>query len=380
MPCTSGALAHDGAGVRPDEYANAAVLELAKSEIAAGVLRVHGDGTVWRLIVRHRGGGLRAIEPRTVERRNPNGSTSVVLYARDSGRTVSVSTARLVYETLHGEVPVGARVIHVNGDTGDNTPNNLALSGNTFSRLVMTPKRRFMSQIREAAPPREGLTGNCWIWTAGKLGRYGRMSFSGRPESTHRVAWMIFRGPIPRGLFVCHHCDTPACVNPGHLFLGTPKENAADYSAKGYERTRRYRSGQTALSPDAVVAIKLWLTSGVSRQRLAEAFGVSVGAIRAIVENRSWRHVFGGTASAYAWEPLPEASRRAATAPMRRHVFCRDKGVCQICFQPVGHEPWHADHVTPWSLGGPTEVSNLRLTHARCNPVLSSKKYKECAT
>lgn len=60
----------------------------------------------------------------------------------------------------------------------------------------------------------------CWLWTASQdLCGYGRMAFNGRNQSTHRIAWQLYRGPIPDNLCVCHQCDTPSCVNPEHLFL-----------------------------------------------------------------------------------------------------------------------------------------------------------------
>lgn len=63
----------------------------------------------------------------------------------------------------------------------------------------------------------------------------------GRTRLAHRQAWIEARGPIPDGLFVCHRCDTPACVNIDHFFLGTHAENMADMVLKG----RQARPGRS---------------------------------------------------------------------------------------------------------------------------------------
>ncbi len=58
------------------------------------------------------------------------------------------------------------------------------------------------------------------------------MKVGGRRTSPHRVAYALAYGPIPDGMFVCHRCDVPICINPAHLFLGTHDENMADMVAK----------------------------------------------------------------------------------------------------------------------------------------------------
>lgn len=80
--------------------------------------------------------------------------------------------------------------------------------------------------------PREG----CWLWTGTPAGgRYGNFKTGRGRESTtaHRFAWELTYGPIPIGMFVCHRCDTPKCVRPDHLFLGTARENTRDMLEKG---------------------------------------------------------------------------------------------------------------------------------------------------
>lgn len=74
----------------------------------------------------------------------------------------------------------------------------------------------------------------CWLWTAHRSEQgYGVFSLAGKNRRAHRISYALHHGPIPAGQMVCHRCDTPACVRPGHLFLGTGRDNAADCIAKG---------------------------------------------------------------------------------------------------------------------------------------------------
>ena len=85
----------------------------------------------------------------------------------------------------------------------------------------------------------EPMTG-CHLWIGGAdpdgYGVISRQGRRGKQERAHRVAYELFVGPIPDGICVLHRCDTPACVNPEHLFLGTNLDNVRDRDAKGRGR------------------------------------------------------------------------------------------------------------------------------------------------
>ncbi|WP_425602117.1 HNH endonuclease [Stenotrophomonas geniculata] len=89
----------------------------------------------------------------------------------------------------------------------------------------------------------------CWIWLGGWDRRgYGKTGGNARSIKAHRLFFERFNGPIETGLIICHKCDTPACVNPSHLYQGTHQDNADDRVRRGRDgRSRRPSAGHQSM-------------------------------------------------------------------------------------------------------------------------------------
>jgi len=139
------------------------------------------------------------------------------------------------------------------------------------------------------------VTEGCWLWlgTKNALG-YGIISNGRKGEKVraHRACYELVHGKIPDGLVACHKCDNPSCVNPGHIFLGTKKENTADMWAKGRGFTpfktmlERAHHNCKMLDVDVVTCRQMHETGNYTTKQLSQHFGVSQTHIRRVVKRQ----------------------------------------------------------------------------------------------
>lgn len=179
-----------------------------------------------------------------------------------------------------------------------------------------TLEERFWSKVKK--------TNTCWFWTGGtnNMG-YGMIGESVKPYRhtlAHRLSFELANGNIPQGMFVLHACDTPACVRPDHLSLGTQTDNMQDATQKG--RVRKGASHPSHLRPetvahgdrhgahthpesvpkgsarpnaklteDQVCEIRTAREAGELLASIAERFRLNKVTVWAVVHRRTWRHV-----------------------------------------------------------------------------------------
>lgn len=141
------------------------------------------------------------------------------------------------------------------------------------------------------------ISDGCWEWQRFKDVRgYGKVSYKGTVERAHRVSYKLFVGEIPPGMFVCHHCDNPSCVNPSHLFIGTCKDNSDDMRAKGRNIVLRGNShGKSKLMDSDIKQILHLSRSGATPLELSVKFRISRNQIYLILNNKAWCHIVRDT-------------------------------------------------------------------------------------
>ena len=192
---------------------------------------------------------------------------------------------------------------------------------------------RFMKYIDKSTSYK-----GCWLWTGAKNDKnYGNFRVAKKIISTHRLSWLLFKGPLLANLCILHKCDNPPCINPDHLWMDTHQANMDDMFAKGRgnkasgkshgsvthpervakgdkngarthpetrargikhglkkhpeKAARGEKQGLARLTEEQVIEIRNCAKQGESQRNIAKKYNVSRGTIVAILQYKTWKHV-----------------------------------------------------------------------------------------
>jgi hypothetical protein len=128
----------------------------------------------------------------------------------------------------------------------------------------------------------------CWPWHGAKTHNgYGFYApLPGVLLRAHRVAYALHNGGIDESMFVCHRCDNPACCNPHHLFLGTPKDNVEDMIQKG--RKAVFRGEDNAMSKLTAEQARAIYQDPRTNREVAAEYGTSSSLVSLIRHRKIW--------------------------------------------------------------------------------------------
>jgi len=142
---------------------------------------------------------------------------------------------------------------------------------------------------KQVSPPTDK---GCREWLGAKICGYGQLRFRNQKWRAHRVSYLLTRGQIPDGAYICHKCDNPSCVNPQHLYLGDAKSNSADMYRRGRgNRPKGEGHYRSKFTEKDILAIRA--NNTMSQAALGKKYGVTPEAIHYIKSGKSWRHVRG---------------------------------------------------------------------------------------
>jgi len=155
-------------------------------------------------------------------------------------------------------------------------------------KVTTTLSERFWAKVDKT--PGFGPNGDCWKWTAGKSpSGYGIFQYGKGHQRAHRYSWTLHYND-PGDLWVLHKCDSPACVNPHHLFLGTHQDNMNDKVSKN-RQIKGEEHGQNKLTENEVRKIRARARCGENQKLLADEFNISISQISHIKRGARWKHL-----------------------------------------------------------------------------------------
>lgn len=143
---------------------------------------------------------------------------------------------------------------------------------------------RFWSKVEK--------TDDCWLWQARKNEKgYGQFWLESKTRLAHRVSYQAYYGvTLRRDEVLLHRCDTPACVRPDHLKVGTVEENNEDKLRKG-RQCRGSKVASSVFSEDEVMDIRELKALGFGVVEISRAYGVHHSTVGRILQKKNWTHV-----------------------------------------------------------------------------------------
>ena len=225
-----------------------------------------------------------------------------------SGRVYKLSAHRVSYTLAFGPVPPGAYVLHACNNPSCVNPAHLrcGTQADNIRDQFVNGRRNSPTPVRR--PPRlttEEMfwvrvekTATCWLWH-GVIRPDGYGNFSPTPRKiimAHRFSYTLTHGPIPPNMVIMHTCDTPACVNPSHLRIGTLAENTRDTWVKGRAKPGRFPKGsahwRAKFTEDEILRIRhLHDTGQATLAELTKQYNVWKSTMFCIVHRRTWKDV-----------------------------------------------------------------------------------------
>lgn len=153
----------------------------------------------------------------------------------------------------------------------------------------MDPRALPLTQDRIAKKVEVDPSTGCWNWTGSLHSQgYGVIRSQRKHHLAHRASYLVFKGPVPDNLLVCHHCDNRKCVNPEHLFLGTVDDNQKDMKHKDRSVFGERASWAKLNQKQVIEILSLRGTTTLTQRAVAKRYGVSPSLICMIWKGAVW--------------------------------------------------------------------------------------------
>lgn len=118
---------------------------------------------------------------------------------------------------------------------------------------------------------------------------YKSISAVGRCFYAHRLVWEVINERSASGLVIRHSCDTPACINPAHLFAGSHGDNVTDKVNRGRQSKGEIHYA-SRMTEEFVTQLRA-MSKPINFQSLCNETGISVGALKAAYYGHTWKHL-----------------------------------------------------------------------------------------